>query len=486
MNLLWFCTDEHRADHLGCYGNRTVRSPHIDSLATTSIRFAHSYVANPVCSPNRSSFFTGLYPSRHGVVENGHFLDPCWPTLPSLLRDAGFATHASGKLHLAPYYIADGSPAPEHAFYESRQRWAEGHAMPPGAYGFDQHYYVGSHTSVVFGQYKREMDAKHPGTVEAFTRPHAVRDDGAWSCWTADLPSELHYNTRIADETIGFMEKQSRAKQNFFAWCSFPDPHGPFVALREIVGTYLGQDPGIAPIPEPTAEHGWPEGLRRMLAKNRGLISTSEHFRTITAHIYAMVEHLDAQIGRVLARVRELGLEEDTLVVFTSDHGHWHGDHGLGGKGGLLTHGLVRTPLLVRVPGSASAGKTSASLVSAVDLMPTLLELLGQPVPDGLDGRSFAGLFDSPSTPHREHVRIEWQETALHAQAVQIRTAHHALTHYAPSGETLLSDLRQDPSELHNLWPKHAHSQAARRLETTLRTELMASLNPRLRPLARC
>jgi len=223
-----------------------------------------------------------------------------------------------------------------------------------------------------------------------------------------------------------------------------------------------------------------------MLARHRGVMNIPEHYGTITAHIYAMIAHVDQQAGRVLEAVKRLGREDDTIVVFSSDHGHWHGDHGLAGKGGLLTRGLVRTPLLIRVPGSRSAGNAARSLVSAVDLMPTLLELLGQPVPPGLDGRSFAALFGDPAQPHRGHVRIEWMEAALGAQAVQIRTERHALTRYAPSGETLLFDLERDPMERWNFWPRQADEGDVMRLEAALLDEGKALLGNRSKPWARC
>ena len=459
-NILCFVTDQHRADHLGCYGNRQVRTPNIDRLAREGVTFAESFVCNPVCMPNRASMFTGTYPSCHGLNENGFTLDPSTRVLPQLLADTGYNTACVGKIHLAPFQMTRDLAKHDWELYESGQHWNEGGELPHPYYGFGEVCLVDGHGPYAYGDYKRWLDQNWPGAYEklqqrnALSPPTGVRDS-----WKSSIPQELHYNTFITDRTIDFLQRQDKDRP-FFLWCSFPDPHHPFSPPSPYCDQYDPRDIDFSPARRAGELDDLPDyfalsfagkigtgGLRGDL---RGL--TDDHYREILAHTYGMISMVDAQVGRVMQSLEELSLLDDTIVVFMSDHGDLMGDHWLINKGPYLYRGLVRVPNVWRIPGCRDAGRQSSAMVSTVDFCPTVLELAGAPVSDDIQGRSYRAVLNGSAKQTQDCVLIEYDESYIEARLRQLRTADWAITAYIERADGLLFDLRNDPSELHNLW----------------------------------
>lgn len=478
-NFLIFATDQLRADHLGCYGNPDVRTPHIDRLAARGVRFTESYVANPVCMPNRASLFTGRYPKSHGLRENGITLSRDETVLPEILRQAGYRTAAFGKLHLAPFGAGGNpdQPPADHELLEDRRYWEEHDEMPLPYYGFEEVYFVGGHGHYVFGQYKNELNREHPAAFELLQQESALAPPtGAPESWKAALPPELHYNTAIADRTIAYLENHP-PDQPFFLWCSFPDPHHPYSPPRPYCDEY---DPATIQF-SPARREGEHDDLPayvRACYEGRAVVGwrydlrqvTDAHLREILALTYGMVSMVDHQVGRVLAALETVGLREDTVVIFLSDHGDLMGDHWLLQKGPFLYRGLVRVPLIWSDPALSRAGATSRALVSAVDLAPTVvaraavptpapgrLALEGIPWPDipqrgGVQGRSLLPTLQGETRSVRDWVYIEYDNSNLGDRLRSIRSHEWSLTYLVERDTGFLFDLRRDPDELFNRW----------------------------------
>ncbi len=467
-NVLCFITDQQRADHLGCYGNPIVQSPNIDRLAAQGSTFTASYVANPLCMPNRASLFTGMFPKAHGVRENGIALNQSHAVLPDLLRQAGYQTASFGKLHLTPFAIDLHTPLDEWESYETPDYWATHTHIPMPYYGLERLYYVGGHGPYTFGQYAQEVGPeahKLLAQAAALTPP-----TGAKESWQAAIPEAQHYNTRIADRTIDFL-KQRDPDRPFFAWCSFPDPHHPYMLPAPYCNQY---DPATIPFNPARRESeldSLPPYFRqahngeiRVGGLQGGAQITNEHYQEILAHTYGMITMIDANIGRVMNALEDEELLDNTIVVFMSDHGDLMGDHWLINKGPFLFQGLVRVPTIWRVPGIKQNGAQPEAIISSVDFAPTILDFASVDVPPAMQGRSYKDVLTGEQPHHRDGAYIEYDSTYLGDRLRQLRTHEWAVTAYANSDHGLLYDLKRDPDELHNLWDDASHQQIKQNL----------------------
>ncbi len=459
-NVLCFVTDQHRADHIGCYGNNDIRTPHLDRLAGEGVRFDASFVANPVCMPNRASLFTGRYPKAHGVRENGITLSPSEHVLPELLRQAGYQTASFGKIHLAPFGIHEEKAAEPHELYESSRYWKNHSELPLPYYGFEEAYFVGGHGDNAFGRYKNDLERDYPGVWEEMKPEHALGPHtGVWQSWKSAIPEEHHYNTAIADRTIEFLESHN-ADKPFFAWCSFPDPHHPFSPPAPYCHQYDPATLTFAPARRPGELDDLPPYVHQCYEGKLGTGGldgdvrqvTDDGYGEILAHTYGMVSMVDHHIGRVMQTLEARGFLENTVVVFLSDHGDLMGDHWLINKGPFLFNGLVRVPTIWRIPGQPSPGRATSAQVSAVDFCPTVLDLAGVPVPEGTQGRSYRSVLQGGQDTFRDWVYIEYDESYLEDRLRHLRSSDWSLTYYAEHEYGMLYDLRADPDELQNRW----------------------------------
>lgn len=475
-NFLCFCVDQMRGDHMGCAGHPVVRTPNLDALAARGVRFDRAYCNNPLCMPSRATLFTGRTPRGHEVRTNGIPLDPRYPTIMDALSQAGWRTHAVGKIHLRPFGLPEGIGAEQLdplEWPEAQAMWTSGRlkAMPVPYYGFQSVEIAVNHGPATHGDYGRWLQTREPRARELMRRGSAHPGADGDQTWAMALPEELHYNTWVADRTIEFLERQP-PDEPFFVWCSFPDPHHPWCAPEPWASMY---DP--AEVPMPTRREGelddLPPFYRRMYeedmwcsGRTRATRMPDEQIRAILAMTFGMISFVDAQIGRVLAALERLGLSEQTVVCFLSDHGDMMGDHWMMNKGPFHFDGLLRMPLIWRGPGCA-AGEERSGLVSYLDFAPTILDLARIPVPEGQfpapeparsqqlapwPGRSFVPLLRGDADSVQDSVVAENDEDHLGLRLRTVITERYKLTAYPgqPFGE--LFDLREDPGELHNRW----------------------------------
>lgn len=423
--------------------------------------------------------FTGLLPRDHGVRINGQSLRPDLPTIPQTFADAGYRTHAAGKLHLTSWMPQVTPPRPE-CFPECLDYWnsKQIREFPAPYYGFESVDFVGGHTSFIFGPYL-EWLKDQGGDPDLLNPQHSLRPlSSAPSCYQMAMPPELHYNRYIADSTIGVIQESADpATRPFFAWCSFPDPHYPVAPPAPYGDLYSPAD-----IPLPPQRQGELEDLptiyRQILDGSfcpNGIQNADvnpEHWKEIIALTYGMITHLDAEVGRVLNALDQAGQTENTVILFLSDHGDMMGDHGLLWKGPYTFQGCTRIPTIVSAPGQPG-GRFGEALISQIDLFPSLADLCDIPLP-GSDwaetptpfsrgalrpmhpypGLSWKGLLDGATGAIRSSVVIENDEPTSGYRARSLVTDSHRLTIYPGSGEGELFDLHQDPGEQFNLWFK--------------------------------
>ena len=487
-NILFFVVDEMRADHLGCAGNPIVQTPNLDHLAGEGVRFSRAYCNNTICMPARASMFTGLLPRDHGVYANNMEMHPDLPVLPEMLAQAGYRTHSVGKLHLSRWI-----PPPELAdpirFPESMAAWNASifenyppcclESFPVPYHGFQSVDFVGGHGSYVFGEYFLWLEERVPDARRLLSMQGALEPPtGAPECYKMGLPAELHYNRWIADRAIQFLEEAQDADQPFFLWCSFPDPHEPYCPPAPYCDLYDSAD-----MPLPTRREGELEELppyykaifdKRMLAHGcEGGPLPDAYWQEMKALTYGMVTFVDAEIGRVLKRLEALGLRENTMVGFISDHGDMMGDHWMIYKGPYVFEGCARIPLILSLPGGVQ-GAMHSGLVCQIDLVPTVLDVceaeapgvkrlqvadegfrfkVGEAYPVSLwPGESLASVLAGKDEAVRQAVVIHNDDPYLGLKIRTLVTDRFKLTFYAGQEFGELFDLEEDPGELHNLW----------------------------------
>lgn len=421
-NVVVFLTDDHAQWAAGTYGNTEIRTPTLDHLAHTGVRMANSFTPTPVCSPARASFWTGKLPSQHGLHDYLAEADPEVASIPWLkgetilaerLQDAGYQTALCGKWHL-------GSP-------ERRPR------------SFDYWYALSG--------------PSHPPSC--FETP-----------WTAPISCDAYNKHSITDHAVDFIRRAGRDRP-FFLFVGYFATHSPWLGHAErLVAQY--RNATFADIP-PDLTH--PFGR----LASEAVYATRHHPREALAQYYAAVSEIDEQVGRVLDELEDQGLREDTLIVYTADHGLNTGHHGLWGKGNAthpynMLEESIRIPMIINHPQLVLGGQTRAEFVSQCDLHATLLDLAGVPDRDGppgqpstTPGRSFADLLRGKSIP-------EWPDRVFgeYGDLRMVRTHVHKLIRRHGRGSDELFDLATDPRETINVIDDPAHQAVAQELADQL------------------
>ncbi|RAP77206.1 sulfatase [Paenibacillus montanisoli] len=464
-NLLLITSDQQHWNTIGAF-NPEISTPNLDRLVREGTAFTRAYCPNPTCTPTRSSLITGLYPSQHGAWTLGTKLSEKVRTVGEDFLEAGYETALVGKAHFQPL-----ASTPEYSSLESYPVLQDLDFWR----GFDETYYGFRHAELA----RNHANEAHVGQHYAlwleekgcsnwrdyFVGPTGTMDKSAAHKW--DIPEEYHYDAWIAERTNALLEQYKREDTPFFLWSSFFDPHPPYLVPEPWHAMY---DPDKLTVPRAAArEHDAnPPHFRLTQEENPdfsgyketgfGIHGMHSHrheeaeLRRNIATYYGMTSLMDKYIGRILDKLDELGLTENTLVVFTSDHGHFYGHHGLTAKGPFHYEDLIRLPMLVRYPGHVPAGKVNASLQSLVDFAPTFLRFAGLRVPYTMSGKDQYEVWNGRQTAVRDHILCEnhHEPTTIHLKTYV--DERYKLTVYYKQEYGELFDLEADKEERHNRW----------------------------------
>ncbi len=461
-NILLLYTDQQRWDALGASGNPEIQTPNLDRLAADGLNYDHYFVQCPTCMPSRMSMLSGLYPATVGVMQNGAEAPRDLPTLPRLLKPYGYRSANIGKLHFLNHANRDHRDAhPDYGFdhmeisdepgcYEDAYRaWVRRQAP-------DQldHISLGLPGAAATWQKTLGIDdgIVHPG--ERFPK-RALAFRGR---------SDMTHTAFVAEQVMDFL--RAHRDERHLCIGGFYSPHSPWVAPQEFLDLY---DPAKLSLPE------FPEEINAK--RSEGHFSDDE-LRSARHGYYAIVSEVDHHVGRILACLDELGLRENTIVIFTSDHGEWLGEHLMYGKGYPGLDCVSRVPFIVRWPrGIAAPGRAVSGLVEAVDVVPSLLEWCGIPVPPRLQGRAMPIGPDLPPGKTRDSVLIEMEGW----KALRTERFHYTLR---ADGVETLRDLGEDPSAYRDLADDPACADTLAGLRRELARRLIERERPR--PLTWC
>jgi arylsulfatase A-like enzyme len=470
LNVLFIITDAQRVDYLGCYGNKTLKTPNIDKLARDSVRFTNYFCTNPICMPNRATMVTGLYPNVHGVRSNGMNLKEDTPTILDTLRKRGWHTAAIGKIH-HQFWM---NPFKRKALSaENIATWADPklrndpvrEKFPLPYYGYDEVEVVVGNGSICSGHYIEWLEERSPSIAEE-VKKRCLNYDSLFRLFCDDIPEEYYNTTYVKERTIAFLERYTNGdygNKPFYLHCSFPDPHYPIIPPKNFQDMYKPEDIELPSAFEDAKNLYNHEFLGKHLKdppfKQAFLReSTEEEVRKIIALTYASIGYVDFNIGQILASLEKLGISKNTIVIFTSDHGDLMGDHGLLFKGPCPYNGVLQLPLIWKVPGMTKNGVVSDSLVSTIDYPKTILSLLDikeRHHPADMQGFDITPILKNPNVKIRDCCFIENDEEIgpLKSRLRHLITEQYKLTIYeSKPGYGDIYDRKNDPDELNNLW----------------------------------
>lgn len=432
-NILLITTDQQRYDMLGvaasrCGSETGVRTPHLDALAARGVLFDRAFAQNPVCIPSRACIQTGRYTHQHGVEYMEEVIDdtpglPAWElTFMERLQSAGYHTGAFGKIHMMP----------EKGFHEMQvtggkgARWTQSSGLPFGLGPLGR-------------DYAAWLEARHPGGYEAIyeqrRRPEYHRYHTAIS---NVLPLEEYIDYWIAENTCQFIRCVGASEcvgKPFFAWCGFCGPHGPVDPPQPYDTLY---DPESVILPANYAVDV--EGHPRQTTLEQDRIA-----RRWCAYYMGLVTLIDDMVGRIVGALEERGLIDNTLIVFTTDHGEMMFERGRLGKGNF-NEAVIRVPLLVVPPGGSADARRVDDLVETFDIAPTVLDYAMAEIPATMSASSLRPIVEGRGAG-KDVILSEYMTNDRLSRAVCLRTGRFKYEYWTPDGGERFFDLQEDPLE---------------------------------------
>ena len=415
--VLLITTDQQRFDSLPSYGADFAITPNLEWLASQGVVFERCYVPAPVCAPTRASIMSGQFPSAHGVIDNVSWLQPGVPRWTDAARAAGYRTAAIGKMHFAPWDLMEG--------FEQRITCED-----------KRHFYIPDDHA----QFMKEhgIERPHPKDVPGYFE----------SCGAPDFPfaPELHPDAFIAQQSATWIEQN--AAESFVLWVSFVGPHDPYDPPAHYSQLYA--DAGIpAPIPAPQdparapsyrAQSALQPGVENSVFRIDATAATPQQIALWRRHYFGNITLIDEGIGRIVDSLNRAGILDQTVIIFTSDHGDALGDHGMVFKS-FFYESMVHVPLIVR---DGRHHGRRAALTGTLDVVAYLHDLFGQPAASAVQGRSIGPLLQDKGAVINDCVFSEMCGRAM------VFDGRYKYVH-AQDGEHELYDLSNDPHELHNI-----------------------------------
>lgn len=450
-NILFITTDQQRFDTLGVNGSAVCKTPHIDSLAASGMNFSRAYTPIPLCSPARMSLLTGLYPHNHGGLSNpdlfraqNYNLSPSAPTFVGPLRQAGYRLGYVGKWHVSTRHT-------------------------PLDFGFDDYVSLEA-----YNRFRAES-----GYAPATAPPNRFQINHG-----TDPAPISHSGPRFfANSAVRLLEQYAAAGRPFFLRLDFVEPHHPCVVPEPFASMYDPADiPKWPAFDDPLQNKPFMQTRLRQIWNTVGM--TWKECASFLALYWGSVSQIDHEVGRVLAACARLGIADETVVIFTSDHGDMCGNHRLFEKAYLAYEDVVHVPLVIRYPQVTSPGSVCDLPVHHfLDLMPTFLEVTGLPAPKGIDGRSLLPLLRGTSPtdwPVDIFTEYHGQQFGLYSQRMLKVGRYKYVLNLSDISE--LYDLEEDPAELHNLIDDPAMRPTLRHLQALLLERMSNTNDPLVNP----
>jgi arylsulfatase A-like enzyme len=445
-NIVFIMPDQLRADFLSCYGAEFIHTPHIDGLAENGVIYSRAYSPHPVCVPARIALMTGMDAIKSGVLDNGQTLRPdhraCGiETWPEILTDSSYSTAAVGKMHFYPWEARWGF---QHRIIAEDKHWQ--------FIEDDYYHFLRAHG------YQKSIGLDRPEFHSQFM------------AFLSDIPWEYSVDRFCGQEAARWI-RQYQGDEPFAMMVGFPGPHSPYDPTPAYAACFAPEEmPEPIPDNEADAQQRVRKGQRssrKWSAYNHDRRPTHDDFVLQRAYYAALVKQIDDAVGSILQALSETGALDNTVILFSSDHGDYLGDHGLTGKNSFY-ESATRVPLLARLPGATSR-TVYDGLTALSDVTATILGLAGCEIPSHMGSIPLPELglpVESPRDRVVGSLKRSWM--LIRGQCKLIKDA---------DGRAMLFDLDQDPTEQHNLAKESSHAEVHRQLDAELTAAIMESLD---------
>lgn len=444
-NVVLVITDQQRWDTIAALGHPHARTPHLDRLAREGTVFTHMYVTSPSCAPSRASLFTGLYPHTTGVYRNDDVWKHSWV---ERVAEQGYRCVNVGKMHTFPYDASVG-------FHERHVMENKDRGNPDLPFLFD------TWDKALWSHGHVKPDRRTLRDLPDY------RDRLGAFVW--ELPEDLHVDNFVGNMARHWIDVFPDLERTpFFLQVGFPGPHPPYDATPDQLAAFDDRDVPM-PVNSRRDRDAQPDALKELRRQHvehdhdsvvHDEDPSAERSRRQRRHYLANIAMIDAQVGGIVEALEARGVLDDTVIVFTSDHGDTLGDHGHSQKW-TMYEPSVRVPAVVWAPGRVRSGAVVDDLVSLFDLGPTVLDLVGAETPAWMEARSLLGALTGDDWQGREHVFAEHARDAILTGTdlmTMVRDSRWKLVEFVDSDQGQLFDLEHDPTEEHSLWADPAHA----------------------------
>lgn len=470
-NILIITSDQQRKDSLGAY-NPKISTPVLDQIAADGIVMERSYISHPTCTPSRASILTGQMASRHGAYTIGTALSEDAVKFSDILSEAGYETYFVGKPHFQQLSDPESFEWSGKALDE--EFWKD---YSGGYYGFQHTRIYNGHTSYPFtaGMHYR-LWLKEKGLTEdeinerfRYHPSDSYREHGEWR-----IEREYHPSVFTAECAVDYLKNREHDRP-FLMWASFSDPHDPHVVPEPYASMYSPDE--VEYLGYTDSEHDdrpafynqlYEKGLEGLAFNDSfgapsvlsaKLFGDEKYFREITAVHHGMVRLMDEEIGKIVQILKEQKEYDDTLIIFTTDHGDYLGNHGFIYKGFPAFEEVYNVPMIVKMPKGKGAGTRQEALVSHIDIAPTIVEAAGIDGCPDMDGISQWKLWNQENGNQREYVEIENRPVEQGFYQKMLVTERYKLVAYMDSEDGELYDLKLDKNQYHNLWSNESYKE---------------------------
>ena len=443
-NILFIQADQLAASVLPFYGHPLVKTPHLDRIAAMGTVFENAYTPNPICASSRFAMMSGQYSSRIGAFDNASEFPASVPTFAHYLRSLGYATCLSGKMHFVG---------------------------PDQLHGFEERVTTDIYPSD-FG-----WTANWEKKIEPYA-PSQMSMRGVVESGLCVRSLQMDYDDDVANQSVQWLFDHARRNDDrpFLLVSSFTHPHNPFTISKEFWDLYDDADIDLPQVPFMPFEErdAWSQRYFKLIRQDEHHV-TEAHIRSARHAYYGMVSYLDSKVGVLLDTLEKINALDNTVIIFTADHGEMLGERGMWYKFNPFQNS-IRVPLLISAPGAKTGQRVSANC-GLVDMLPTLLDLATKNNPpelvDRCDGRSLHTWLHGTDSSWKDETLIEFTSEGVHAPAFILRKGHYKYT-YCEGDPGMLFDLQKDPLELRNLCQEPEFSPLAQELAN----EIEARFNP--------